>query len=200
GISGRPAYGGMGGLGGGFGGGLGGGGPGGGLGGGLQGGAALGTPGAAVLGQQQPPPAAPPAQAQNPLLGPLEPGAGGAEINAEALRIIPDPQNNALLVYGTQREAATIQAVLRKIDILPLQVRIDAVIAEVQLNDNLQYGTQFFFKAGGLNGILNFATQQDLQTPSQAQLNLNFPGFFLGSHGAGGAPFALNALQNVTTV
>ena len=45
---------------------------------------------------------------------------------------------------------------LRKIDILPLQVRIDAVIAEVTLNDNLQYGTQFFFKSGGINGILNF--------------------------------------------
>ncbi len=36
---------------------------------------------------------------------------------------------------------------LRKIDILPLQVRIDAAIAEVTLNDSLQYGTQFFFKA-----------------------------------------------------
>ena len=89
---------------------------------------------------------------------------------------------------------------LRKIDILPLQVRIDAVIAEVTLNDNLQYGTQFFFKAGGLNGILNFATQQTVQSPAQAQLNLSFPGFFLGGHGPGGAPFALNALQQVTTV
>lgn len=200
GISGRPAYGGMGGLGGGFGGGLGGGGPGGGLGGGLQGGAALGTPGAAVLGQQQPPPAAPPAQAQNPLLGPLEPGAGGAEINAEALRIIPDPQNNALLVYGTQREAATIEAMLRKIDILPLQVRIDAVIAEVTLNDNLQYGTQFFFKAGGINGILSNAQQLNVGNPDTAALNLNFPGFFVGGHNLGGAPFAINALQQVTTV
>ncbi len=68
---------------------------------------------------------------------------------------------------------------LRKIDILPLQVRIDAVIAEVTLNDNLQYGTQFFFKAGGINGILNAATQ----TPANAaatSLNLGFPGFFLG--------------------
>ena len=44
---------------------------------------------------------------------------------------------------------------LRKIDILPLQVRIDAVIAEVTLNDNLQYGTQFFFKSRGVNVILN---------------------------------------------
>ncbi len=150
-------------------------------------------------------PAAAQAQAQpqvpaaaSPLTGPLEGGDNAAP--GEQLSIIPDPQNNALLVYGTGQETETIQAVLRKIDILPLQVRIDAVIAEVQLNDNLQYGTQFFFKAGGLNGILNFATQQSLQTPSQAQLNLNFPGFFLGGHGAGGAPFALNALQNVTTV
>jgi general secretion pathway protein D len=81
-----------------------------------------------------------------------------------------------------------------------LQVRIDAVIAEVELNDNLQYGTQFFFRAGGLNGILNNASQTSLQTPAQAQLNLNFPGFFLGGHGLGGAPFAINALQAVTKV
>ena len=69
--------------------------------------------------------------------------------------MIPDDQNNAVLVYGTERELATMEAMLRKIDILPLQVRIDAVIAEVTLNDNLQYGTQFFFKSGGINGILN---------------------------------------------
>ena len=54
---------------------------------------------------------------------------------------------------------------LRKIDIMPLQVRIDAVIAEVQLNDNLQYGTQFFFQAGGLNGMLNFASQTACANP-----------------------------------
>ncbi len=133
-----------------------------------------------------------------PLAGPLE--AGGSETGADALRIIPDPQNNALLVYGTGQETDTINAMLRKIDILPLQVRIDAVIAEVQLNDNLQYGTQFFFQSGGLNGMLNFASNQNVQTPSQAALNLNFPGFFIGGHGLGGAPFALNALQQVTTV
>src|SRR6185437_14514548 len=31
-------------------------------------------------------------------------------------------------------------------------------------------------------------------------LNLNFPGFFLGGTGAGGAPFAIQALQQITTV
>lgn len=147
-------------------------------------------------------PPAPPGQTgapgTNPLLGPLEPGA--TQANPEALRIIPDQQNNAILLYGTQREVDTIDAMLNKLDILPLQVRIDAVIAEVQLNDNLQYGTQFFFRAGGLNGVLNNAAQTSVQTPAQAQLNLNFPGFFIGGHGLGGAPFAINALQAVTKV
>ena len=32
------------------------------------------------------------------------------------------------------------------------------------------------------------------------QLNLSFPGFFIGGHGRGGAPFAINALQAVTQV
>jgi general secretion pathway protein D len=143
--------------------------------------------------------ATPQATSSNPLLGPLEPGSTDNSA-ADSLRIIPDEQNNAVLMYGSKREIDTIEAMLRKIDILPLQVRIDAVIAEVQLNDNLQYGTQFFFKAGGVNGILNNATQISLQTPAQTQLNLNFPGFFLGGHGLGGAPFAINALQAVTQV
>jgi general secretion pathway protein D len=140
-----------------------------------------------------------PAAGANPLLGGLEPGGG--EQTTDTLRVIPDDQNNAVLVYGTEREVGTMEAMLRKIDILPLQVRIDAVIAEVTLNDQLQYGTQFFFKSGGINGILN--TGSTTTTPasaSAATLNLSFPGFFLGGNGAGGAPFAIQALQAVTTV
>ena len=117
------------------------------------------------------------------------------------MRVIPDDQNNSVLVYGTDRELGMMEAMLRKIDILPLQVRIDAVIAEVTLNDNLQYGTQFFFKSGGINGILNTATSSSqVASASAASLNLTFPGFFLGGNGAGGAPFAIEALQQVTTV
>jgi general secretion pathway protein D len=88
---------------------------------------------------------------------------------------------------------------LRKIDILPLQVRIDATIAEVDLNDQLQYGTQFYFKSGGINGILSTASQT-LSNPSGAILNSTFPGFQLSGAGAGGAPIALSALQAVTKV
>jgi general secretion pathway protein D len=175
----------------------------GGIGGGSSGlgGGSLGLGGAQQTppqsGQQQP--LQQPAQGANPLLGGLEPG--GSEQGTDALRVIPDDQNNAVLVYGTERELATMEAMLRKIDILPLQVRIDAVIAEVTLNDNLQYGTQFFFKSGGINGILNTApSQTTVANAGAATLNMTFPGFFLGGSGNGGAPFAIQALQQVTTV
>ncbi len=196
--SGTPGVGGGGpgpaGGGGGYGGGYGGGGfGGGGYGGGGVGG---GAPGGLTLATQSPAQPAPAggaaptasAPAGNPLLGGLE--QGGAQA-ADAMRIIPDPQNNSVLVYATAQEDGTVQAMLRKIDILPLQVRIDATIAEVTLNNQLAYGTQFFFKEGDLN--------QTLSTASTGTFTGSFPGFVLGST-AKTVQAALSALQAVTKV
>jgi len=135
----------------------------------------------------------------NPLLGGLEqPSSQGGETE-NAMRILSNAQNNAVLVYGTEQEDETVAAMLRKIDITPMQVRIDATIAEVTLNDNLQYGTQFFFKSGGINGILNNATQA-VTAVSNTVLGTAFPGFLVSGSGQGGAPFAISALQAVTKV
>lgn len=183
GSAGSPGGGGTG-MGGGMGGGIGGGGiGGGGMGGGGIGGGIGGSAGAAPLAAPQAGAAGAPPASGNPLLGPLE-APGNVDVND--MRIIPNPQNNALLIYATQQEEDTIEAMLRKIDILPLQVRIDATIAEVDLNDQLQFGTQFFFKQGGLNGVLTQVL------PGAA------PGFLLA--GNNGAQLTLAALQAVTTV
>lgn len=127
------------------------------------------------------------ASSANPLLGGLDSAGGGDSSNNE-MRIVPDNQDNALLIYGTPQETNTIQATLRKIDIIPLQVRIDAVIAEVQLNDQLRYGTQFFFKSGGLNGTLT----------SVFNATNSFSGYFLA--GSNASQVALDMLQAVSTV
>ncbi|MCB8883211.1 type II secretion system secretin GspD [Acidisoma cellulosilytica] len=124
----------------------------------------------------------------NPLLGGLDATSGDSGSSNNEMRIIPDGQNNALLIYGTPQELNTVQATLRKIDIIPLQVRIDAVIAEVQLNDALRYGTQFFFKAGGLNGTLT----------SVFNATNSFSGYFLA--GSDASQVALDMLQAVSTV
>ncbi|RBM08228.1 type II secretion system secretin GspD [Novacetimonas cocois] len=137
----------------------------------------------------------------NPLLGGLDNTAGGNG-RVRGMRIIPSTQHNALLIYATDQENDTIEDMLRKVDILPVQVRIDAVIAEVQLNDALRYGTQFFFKSGGINGVLS-SNSQTITTGklASAAFSHTLPGFIIGSaSGSGGAPIALDALQNVTKV
>jgi general secretion pathway protein D len=95
-----------------------------------------------------PPPTGPAAEAAPPATEPLstEGGPGGAGTE-NRIRIIANRRNNALLIYATPSEYTVIEGMLRKIDIIPLQVLIEATIAEVDLNDQLQYGTQFFFKA-----------------------------------------------------
>jgi general secretion pathway protein D len=170
--------------------------------GGISGGSAGGAsssasgPGAIRVGAAAPATLA--SASANPLLGGLDSSGGGAD-PGDTMRVLPDPQNNALLIYGTREEADTVEAMLRKIDILPMQVRIDATIAEVTLTDALKYGTQFFFKSGGINGILNTGSGA-LGSPVSTVLNTSFPGFVLSGSGQGGAPFALQALQAVTTV
>ena len=87
------------------------------------------------------------AAAETPATEPLSTETGGgAGANENRIRIIANRTNNALLVYATPDEYAVIEGMLHKIDIVPLQVLIEATIAEVDLNDQLQYGTQFFFK------------------------------------------------------
>jgi general secretion pathway protein D len=154
-----------------------------------------GTTGAAGgLGTGIPSPAAA-TEAATPAAEPLstEPSGGAAPENR--IRIIANRRNNALLIYATPSEYGVIEGMLRKIDIIPLQVLIEATIAEVDLNDALQYGTQFYFKADHVANTLGPASSS---FPSLN--NLSFPStspFFILSKMPN---FALAALSSVTKV
>jgi general secretion pathway protein D len=75
-------------------------------------------------------------------------GIGGAEPAQGVFRIVADTRNNALLIYATAKEYELVKAALEKLDIVPLQVLIEATIAEVTLNDTLKYGLEWFFDVG----------------------------------------------------
>jgi general secretion pathway protein D len=64
------------------------------------------------------------------------------------IQIIADEDNNLLLVLATRQEYAVIESAIRRLDVLPRQVLVEATIAEVQLTDSLSYGVQWFLKAG----------------------------------------------------
>jgi len=69
--------------------------------------------------------------------------------NVDDVRIISDKANNALIIVATPREYEVILPVIKQLDILPLQVLIDATIVSVTLNDDLKYGIQWFLDHQG---------------------------------------------------
>jgi general secretion pathway protein D len=88
------------------------------------------------------------------------------------VRITADAVNNTLLIYANQESYRLIEQTLRQIDRPQLQVSIDATIAEITLNDNLNYGVQFFLKSKDLglgddkgSGVLSRTASQILSRP-----------------------------------
>jgi len=114
---------------------------------------------------------------------------GGGQQNQ--LRIVADDRNNALVIYATPREYELIDAALQKLDIVPLQVLIEATIAEVTLGDNLQYGLQWFFNSGSNNFAFS-AVDTGAIAPA-------FPGFSYLLN-VSNARVVLNALTAITQV
>ncbi|MEY4720244.1 MAG: hypothetical protein RL563_2862 [Pseudomonadota bacterium] len=83
--------------------------------------------------------------------------ASGSNGNSDMhnVKIIADEGNNALIIVSSSEEYAKIQKVIKQLDVLPLQVMIDATIVEVTLNDDLAYGIQWYLthNNGGTNII-----------------------------------------------
>jgi general secretion pathway protein D len=69
-----------------------------------------------------------------------------------SLRVVADEVNNAILVYGTAAEYAKIEVTLKRLDVPPTQVLIEATIVEVTLSDDLRYGLQWTFNDAQSNG------------------------------------------------
>jgi len=62
------------------------------------------------------------------------------------VKIIADEDNNAILVLASQRDYRSIEAAIKRLDIAPRQVLIEATIAEVTLSDTLSHGVRWFLE------------------------------------------------------
>ncbi len=61
------------------------------------------------------------------------------------IRITSVVETNSLLIQATQSQYGSILAAIERIDEEPLQVLIEAQVMAVELNENLQYGVNWFF-------------------------------------------------------
>ena len=146
----------------------------------------------------------------NDQLAPGASAAGGA-FGAPAggylpnIRITPDIVNNAILVYANQETQRIVEQTLRQIDRPPMQVAIEATVAEVTLNDALQYGVQYFLSSHNLNSADAVSAVSTIGTANAPGTVLGtiasvLPGFNFVLGPASMPNIVLNALHNVTEV
>lgn len=106
-------------------------------------------------------------------------------------KVVADDAKNALIVWGNDSEQESFARLIQSLDTTPVQVLLEATIAEVALNDELNFGLRWYYENGGNSARLSDATN--------GAVTSTFPGLSLlfQDQNAGAA---LNALQSVTDV
>jgi len=69
---------------------------------------------------------------------------GGLFIGDSDIRITSVLETNSLLIQATQAEYNSVLAAIKRIDIEPLQVLIESQVLDVELNEELQFGVNWF--------------------------------------------------------
>jgi general secretion pathway protein D len=97
---------------------------------------------------------------------------GDGAVVSKDVRVIADKDNNALVILASPADYDKIESAIKKIDIIPRQVLIEVLIAEVTLTDELKYGIDWFINARsgmsmGGSGVLE---------PNVTRGTLNFGG------------------------
>lgn len=141
--------------------------------------------------------APPPAAAATAGPGPQAARAGAsvsaapADDRAQGISVVPDEQNNALIITASAGEYRRVRQILARIDAAPSQVMLEATIAEVTLNDQLRFGLRWFFEGG--------ASEFRLTDLASTVISPAVPGFsyFVNTPNV---KVALNALGSITDV
>jgi len=137
--------------------------------------------------------------------------SGGAGSYLPNVRITADVTNNAVLVYANNESQRIVEQTIRQIDRPQRQIAIEATIAEVTLNDQLNYGVQYFLASqkGSISSTIpGVATSTTAIEPASNAVNAAagallgrvLPGFnfLIGSENS--PRVVLDALHNLTNV
>jgi general secretion pathway protein D len=105
-----------------------------------------------------------------PVQKPTE--AGGVGNVSGNVEIIPDETNNAVVIKASARDYALIKKVLQRLDIVPRQVLIDVMVAEVGLTGSLQYGVEWYLQGRNsgytMQGSLDDGTSRPIMNSSNS--------------------------------
>jgi general secretion pathway protein D len=87
-----------------------------------------------------------PAAALKTMIG----GTSGVNIDPDAdVKIVADKTNNSLMILSSEAMYKQIQEALKRIDIMPMQVQVEASIMEITLSDEMSNGLQWYLTQNG---------------------------------------------------
>jgi general secretion pathway protein D len=126
-------------------------------------------------------------------------GAGGPQL--PNVRVTADVINNSVLIYANAEEYKIIERTLNQLDRPRLQVAIEVTIAEVTLNDQLNYGVQFALHGGALSNTLTGVMPSAVNNVAQSAVGPALTGGMNVIVGNALLPrVVINALHNLTDV
>ena len=113
------------------------------------------------------------------------------------VEIIADDTRNALVILSSSKDYKMVAAAIQKLDVVPLQVLIEASIMEVTLRDELNYGVEWFFK-NRISDSLDGVSQLDLGSSGISALSPSFSYTVVTS--ANNVRLALNVLEEESQI
>jgi general secretion pathway protein D len=129
-------------------------------------------------------------------------GAGAGGTTKEGVRIIPDEENNLLVVVAPPHEWRIISRLLKSLDIMPRQVLNEVLVAEVRLSDELSYGIEFLLGATAQAPSASTGTSTTSSTTgvAVASTSSTAPATFSGVNLSSGAAAAFTTAGGFTFV
>ncbi|HZF97681.1 MAG TPA: type II secretion system protein GspD, partial [Pseudoxanthomonas sp.] len=125
------------------------------------------------------------------------------EVGGDQVGVAAVDESNTLLVRANGRAWKSIREVVQKLDVMPMQVHIEAQVAEVTLTGALQYGVQWFIERAttdnGFPDLNNPLTPQQWSTVGASIGGRGGPGL-LWSLVRNDAAAIINALDTVGDV
>jgi len=119
-----------------------------------------------------------PASAPRPASG----NDGISIVQSDEIRITSIEESNALMIRATPGEYDSILGAIKRLDIVPLQVHIEAKVLQVDLTDDLSFGVKWFFE-NATNGAAEATYRNSRRmNPSREAWN-SFAGSASGANG-----------------
>ncbi|TWG89455.1 general secretion pathway protein D [Luteimonas sp. J16] len=127
------------------------------------------------------------------------PSAVTLEVEGNQVGVSALDETNALLVRTTPTAWKSIREVIERLDVMPLQVHIEAQVAQVQLTGELAYGVQWFIE-NGASGVPGLPSLDLAVNPSLPRSWSTFGGSVTGSNGASWTLFKNDAAAIISAL